>query len=64
MAACIKDRITELSTFDINIEPLATGVLRSLFNMPKRLSQTIDMPLNMHVKSTMKETIPTDMNEK
>jgi hypothetical protein len=64
MAACIKDRITELNTFDINIEPLATGVLRSLFKMPKRLSQTIDMPLNMHVNSTMKDTIPTDMKEK
>jgi hypothetical protein len=59
-----RDRITELNTFDINIEPLATGVLRSLFKMPKRLSQTIDIPLNMHVNSTMNDTIPTDMNEK
>jgi len=64
MAACSRDRMTEFNTFDINIEPLATGVLRSLFKMPKRLSQTIDMPLNMHVNSTMKDTIPTDINEK
>ena len=64
MAACMRDRITELKTFDINMEPRATGVLRSLFKMPKRLSHTIDMPLNMHVKSTMKEIIPIDMNEK
>ena len=64
MAACMRDRMTELNTFDINIEPLATGVLRSLFKIPKRLSQTIDMPLNMHVNSTIKDTIPTDMKEK
>ena len=64
MAACIRDRMTELNTFDISIEPLATGVLRNLFRTPKRLSQTIDMPLNIQVNSTMKDTIPTDMNEK
>jgi hypothetical protein len=64
MAACMRDRMTELNTFDINMEPRATGVLRSLFKMPKRLSHTIDMPLNMHVNSTMKDIMPIDMNEK
>jgi hypothetical protein len=64
MAACIMDLITALNTFDISIEPRATGVLRTLFKKPKRLSQTIDMPLNMHVNSTMKDTIPTDIKEK
>jgi hypothetical protein len=61
MADCIIDRITALSTFDISIEPRATGVLRTLFRKPKRLSQTIDMPLNIVVNNTTKDTMPTDM---
>jgi len=50
-----------LRTFENIIAPLDTGVLRTLFKNPKRLSQTIDMPLNIVVNITMKEIIPTDM---
>ena len=64
MVACISERITAEKTFDMSIEPLATGVLRTLSRKPRRRSQTIDMPPNIVVNNTTKESTPTDMKEK
>jgi hypothetical protein len=50
-------------TFDKIMTALDTGVLSTLFRNPKRLSQTIDIPLNMVVKSAVKAIIPTAMKE-
>ena len=64
ITACIKDLITDENIFDMMMIPRATGVLRTLFRKPKRLSQTIDIPLNIVVNNTTKASIPTDMKEK
>ena len=51
------------STFDTIITERETGVLRTLFRKPKRLSQTTDMPLNIVVKSAVKAIMPTAMKD-
>ena len=64
MADCTKPRIIDERTFAIGITPRAKGVLSNLFRNHSLLSQTIDIPLFMAVKSAMKDNIPTARNEK
>jgi hypothetical protein len=64
IAACASDLSTLEKTLPITTAPLDTGVLRTLSRKPKRLSQTIDIPLNMAVKSVTKESMPTARKEK
>ena len=63
IAAWNIDRNVAESTLDTIITERDTGVLRTLFRKPKRLSQTTDMPLNIVVKSAVKAIIPTAINE-
>src|SRR3990172_11302124 len=64
IAAWMRERMMLLKTFDIMMDPRATGVVSTLLRKPRRLSHTIDMPLVIDVKRTMNESIPTAMNEK
>ena len=41
-----------------------TGVLKTLFIKPRRLSQTIDMPTNAVVNTVVNATMPIAINEK
>ena len=52
------------STFDRIMDDRATGVLKTLFMKPKRLSQTTDMPVKAVVKTTVNATMLIAMNEK
>ena len=57
-------RTLAASTFDRIMADLDTGVLRTLFMKPKRLSQTTDMPTNAVVNTTVNATMLIAMNEK
>ena len=57
-------RTLAANTFDRIIADLDTGVLRTLFMKPKRLSQTTDMPTNAVVNTTVNATMLIAMNEK
>jgi hypothetical protein len=63
IAAWNIDRNVAESTLDTIITERDTGVLRTLFRKPKRLSQTTDIPLNMVVKSAVNAIMPTAINE-
>jgi hypothetical protein len=58
------DRNVAERTFEKIIAVLDTGVLRTLFRKPRRLSQTTDIPLNIVVKRAVNAIIPTDIKEK
>ena len=58
MAAWNTDLMLAEITFDIIIEDLATGVLRTLFMKPNRLSHTTEMPTNAVVNTVTNATIP------
>jgi hypothetical protein len=64
MAAWKIARMLAASTFDRIITDLETGVLRTLFMKPKRLSQTTDIPTNAVVNTTVNATMLIAMNEK
>jgi hypothetical protein len=57
------DRSVAESTLDTIITERDTGVLRTLFRKPKRLSHTTDIPLNIVVNSAVKAIMPTAMKE-
>ena len=61
---CASDLKTLERTFPTTIEPRATSVLSTLFRNPNRLSHTIDIPLNIEVKSITNDSIPIERNEK
>jgi hypothetical protein len=63
IAAWNIDRSVAEKTLDSIITARETGVLRTLFRNPKRLSQTTDMPLNIVVKRAVKAIMPTAINE-
>ena len=52
------------NTFDSMMAERETGVLRTLFMKPKRLSHTTDMPTNAVVKTVVNATMLMDMKEK
>src|SRR4030042_6610119 len=54
IAAWNMDRRVAEKTLDRIITALETGVLRTLFRNPRRLSQTTDMPLNIVVNRAVK----------
>src|SRR5664279_2950397 len=64
MAAWKIARTLAANTFERIMTDLDTGVLRTLFMKPKRLSQTTDIPTNAVVKTTVKATMLMDINEK
>ena len=57
------DRKVAESTLDSIITARDTGVLKTLFRKPKRLSQTTDMPLNIVVNKAVNAIMPTAMKE-
>ena len=64
MAAWNIARTLAESTFERMMDDRETGVLKTLFMKPKRLSQTTDMPTNAVVKTTVNATMLIAMNEK
>ena len=64
MAAWNIARTLAERTFDSIIDERETGVLRTLFMKPKRLSQTTDMPVNAVVNTTVNATMLIAINEK
>jgi hypothetical protein len=63
IAAWNIDRKVAESTLDSIITARDTGVLKTLFRKPKRLSQTTDMPLNIVVNKAVNAIMPTAMKE-
>ncbi len=57
-------RTLAANTFERMIAERETGVLKTLFMKPKRLSQTTDMPTNAVVKTVVNATMLMDMKEK
>jgi hypothetical protein len=50
-------------TFERIMTARDTGVLKTLFKNPRRLSQTTDIPLNIVVNNAVKAIMPTAMKE-
>ena len=64
IAAWNMERTLAENTFAKIIDDRETGVLKTLFMKPKRLSQTTDMPVNAVVKTVVNATMPIAINEK
>ena len=64
MAAWKRARTLAANTLERIITDLETGVLRTLFMKPKRLSQTTDIPTKAVVNTTVNATMLIAINEK